>query len=95
MSKKKIVIIFYADVISNLKNCDWTQIPDVELSDEKKEKWKLYRKELRRLARICKGYMLNNITKADLTMPLIPDNEKAKSFINILDIHTGKVLNNN
>jgi len=30
-----------------LKTSDWTQLADVDLSDEQKEKWKAYRKELR------------------------------------------------
>jgi hypothetical protein len=30
-----------------LKNSDWTQMPDTELSEEKKEQWKEYRKSLR------------------------------------------------
>lgn len=30
-----------------LKECDWTQLSDVPLSDEKKEEWKLYRQSLR------------------------------------------------
>jgi len=30
-----------------LKNCDWTQLADAELTEEQKEKWKEYRKNLR------------------------------------------------
>jgi len=30
-----------------LKNCDWTQTPDVPMTDSKKEEWKKYRQELR------------------------------------------------
>ena len=30
-----------------LKECDWTQIPDSPLSDEVKEQWKIYRQQLR------------------------------------------------
>jgi len=34
---------------SGLKNTDWTQFPDAPLSDELKEKFKIYRQELRDL----------------------------------------------
>ncbi len=30
-----------------LQECDWTQLADVPMSDEKKEEWKLYRQSLR------------------------------------------------
>ena len=30
-----------------LQDCDWTQLADVPMSDEKKEEWKLYRQSLR------------------------------------------------
>lgn len=30
-----------------LKNCDWTQLQDAELTEEQKERWKEYRKALR------------------------------------------------
>lgn len=32
-----------------LKSSDWTQMSDTELSEEKKEQWKEYRKNLRRV----------------------------------------------
>lgn len=32
-----------------LAKCDWTQMPDVPLSDGEKELWRLYRQELRNL----------------------------------------------
>jgi hypothetical protein len=32
-----------------LKECDWTQVPDVELSETQKVAWREYRKALRRL----------------------------------------------
>lgn len=32
-----------------LKSCDWTQLNDVDMDDEKKEMWKFYRKELRNI----------------------------------------------
>lgn len=85
MENQKHVIIFYGDVLRNLKNSDWTQLPDNDLNDEKKEKWKLYRKELRKLAKICKQYIENNIMKAELSMPKIPDNERKQDFINLLN----------
>lgn len=30
-----------------LKSCDWTQVADCSLSDEKKEEWRVYRQALR------------------------------------------------
>lgn len=32
-----------------LKNCDWTQLIDAELTEEQKELWKEYRKNLRNI----------------------------------------------
>ena len=32
-----------------LKDCDWTQLPDAPISNEKKEEWANYRQELRDL----------------------------------------------
>lgn len=32
-----------------LSNCDWTQLPDVDLTDEEKNEWKEYRALLRKL----------------------------------------------
>lgn len=85
MKNQKVVIVFYSSVLRNLKNSDWTQLPDNDLNDEKKEKWKLYRKELRKLVRICKQHIENNIKKAELSMPEIPDNKRKQNFINLLN----------
>jgi hypothetical protein len=32
-----------------LAECDWTQVADVPLSEEKKEEWRTYRQQLRDL----------------------------------------------
>lgn len=39
---------------NKLLQCDWTQLPNAPLSEEKKQKWEVYRQQLRDLA--------NNIT---------------------------------
>lgn len=33
-----------------LNNSDWTQLPDVPLTEEKKEEWRIYREQLRQLS---------------------------------------------
>lgn len=35
-----------------LNRCDWTQIPDADLSESEKEAWRLYRQELRDLPQV-------------------------------------------
>lgn len=38
---------------SLLKQCDFTQLPDVPLTDAKKEEWKIYRQQLREFPKSC------------------------------------------
>jgi hypothetical protein len=35
-----------------LQSSDWTQLPDVPLTEEKKQEWREYRQELRKMGRI-------------------------------------------
>lgn len=37
----------YQYIVDNLKNSDYTQLPDVPLSEEKKQEWVTYRQTLR------------------------------------------------
>ena len=50
---------FYSEVRSirdaRLLACDWTQMPDVALSESKKGLWKLYRQDLRDMPRSVAG----------------------------------------
>ena len=49
-----------------LKQCDWTQLTDVVMSDENKEKWVSYRKQLRDIT--------SNFTNPDQVIwPIPPD----------------------
>ena len=49
-----------------LKQCDWTQLADVVMSDENKEKWVSYRKQLRDIT--------SNFTNPDQVIwPIPPD----------------------
>ena len=49
-----------------LKQCDWTQLTDVVMSDENKEKWVSYRKQLRDIT--------SNFTNPDQVIwPMPPD----------------------
>jgi hypothetical protein len=49
-----------------LKQCDWTQLTDVVMSDENKQKWVTYRKQLRDIT--------SNFTNPDQVIwPMPPD----------------------
>ena len=44
----------YLEILKNIRNqllmqSDWTQLPDVQLSEEQKESWRIYRQQLRDL----------------------------------------------
>jgi hypothetical protein len=51
-----------------LKNSDWTQLVDAELTDEKKELWKEYRKSLRNVPSSFRS-------PRDVEWPQVPKNE--------------------
>jgi hypothetical protein len=44
----------YLEILKNIRNqllmqSDWTQLPDIQLSEEQKESWRIYRQQLRDL----------------------------------------------
>lgn len=49
LNELKAYSILRSERNSLLSQCDWTQLPDAPLSNEKKQKWANYRQELRDL----------------------------------------------
>lgn len=53
-----------AERARRLNYCDWTQLPDVQLSEEKKQEWAVYRQQLRD--------MIENVNVNDVQWPTPP-----------------------
>lgn len=56
-----------------LQDCDWTQMPDSSLSDDKKEEWKTYRQKLRDLPATASPKISETGHLTNVTWPTKPE----------------------
>ena len=73
-----IMELFLELRISLLVQSDWTQLPDVPLSNEKKAEWATYRQELRDLPSVYPDPQWKNndeTSMPDITWPTKPADE--------------------
>ncbi len=58
---------------SELKGCDWTQLPDCQLTNDKKTEWATYRQALRVLPSTASPSLDENGQLTDVTWPTKPE----------------------
>ena len=58
---------------SELEGCDWTQMPDSPLSDDKKKEWETYRQKLRDLPKTASPKISETGILTNVTWPTKPE----------------------